>query len=206
MFKYLIIFLSFLLCIDAFTAFNCEGNNTKIARFSSTEVYNCPQLHHISFSNKFVQVQILQESMFVPVHYKSCKVKVYYLITYCGAYSYASMMKDGKGTIVEEIKASECAEIHKNLEYYKFGHTIADLKINTTSFSSFTAYGTVDSGGNCQGAAFTFDGINRDHSIMQVEIEISLWSGTAYYNSLSELVEFNAGKTCSSSGKCWLPD
>ena len=204
--KYFIILTQIIRLINSINVYDCRENTTMVSRIMASEVDACPRIEEDEINTERIKIQVLQTKLMLPVTYKACKVKYTSVITYCGAHCHASMTKDGLRTVVMEIKPTECENMHRFKEYNLYGHTISALKMNGSFHSVFTPYGRIDSDSNCQGSSFTVNGINRDHAVMQITIEIGLWTGTAYFNSIDGTIQFNGGKVCKENENCWLTE
>lgn len=140
----------------------------QLARLSLDDVAPCkyPQNTTVVANST---VQVLQTRRYAYTQVYQCLIVVRQLIFTCGAFSHASIAREGYRDYVHTVTADECKKIHEASEVLFKGHHLEVTKNSTTSMSLLIA-GSVDNDGNCEGVSYHDGG----HSYNGVTVTASI--------------------------------
>ena len=187
-----------------FTGYNCEDKQTNISIIDAFKVEDCKPINQTQIVQKNISIQIVQEKLFETIQIQHCYITKLSLISYCGTFSYASMVRNGLHRKILPINRQQCAELHKTQTFSYNGFLITETPLNGTKTVEITERGSVDFNGNCRGVSFQNEQGSFQNSIMITTLTITLEDYENIYSKNDQAVIFKDGSTCPiSNGMCF---
>ena len=156
-----------------FTVYNCEDKRTNISVIDAFKVEDCKPINQTQIIQKNISIQIIQEKLFETIHIQHCYITKMSLISYCGTFSHASMVRNGLNQKSLPITRQQCEELHKTQTFSYNGFLITETPLNGTKTVKITERGSVDFNGNCRGVSFQNEQGSFQDSIMITTLTIT---------------------------------
>lgn len=189
-------------------AYDCSSVTANITTIAIDKIRECSldtnDIHH-----KSLYVQILKEQEISTASYIECKVLKSSIITHCGMHSHASMTKNSL-SILEPVSISPgvCHDMYSSAMYVTpYNHRILNLKINSTTYTSLTELGVINSDSRCHGTAFTIDDTTYTDSVLTSHYSITVKKKSAVYYHMTAQMKFYDGTSCVyKAGNCIISE
>lgn len=186
--------------VTAMIAYDCASKEMNITSISLLDTEPCPPYRTESIVDN-IEVQVLQERETYNVHIYQCLIEIDYHVTYCGMHSHSSEVKNGWGTMIQDLTEDECKQMHRSNVAYVFGKTIQGVHRNSTLTTTINLAGTVNSEGKCTGGDLNL-GANHWSSVVGVaKVSIKLSDSTGIYRIADDTVVSRTGLSCKYSAR-----
>ena len=130
---------------------------------------------------------------------KHCSLTKLNLISYCGTFSYSSMVKNGLSKRVTSITRQQCDELHHSQTFNYNDFLIIEIPLNNTKTVEIKEMGSIEFEGNYDGASFSNEQDTNQNSIMITSLTITLEDYENICSLREQNVIFKDGSGVSSS-------
>lgn len=183
-------------------AYDCAGKELNITSLSLIETAPCPVYKTDSIYDD-LDVQILQERETYDLHIYQCLIEIDYHVTYCGMSSHSSEMKNGWGTLIQDLTSNECKRMHTDGIAQIYGKAIQGLKRNSSLTTTLTLAGTVTGDGSCTGGDLNLGPYHWSGVLGVGKVTIRLSDSEGVYRVADDTVVTKRGLSCKySNGAC----
>lgn len=194
------IFIFLIICAhiaDALIGFDCGGRHLNVTAVSLLDVGECDLEYHAPI-NADTYIQLLQLSDYNYAEVIQCKVEMSRTIYHCGMHSHVSIVYNGRADYVHESGYSQCLRMFQDGTItLGDANLITGLKVNKTSYRSFTLAGRIQADGSCKGTQYSDPYGTWDDVIVQAVARITLKSSYVPVKLNSGRIKLNSGTVCS---------
>jgi len=176
-------------------AYSCDNVEFQRKMFIG-DVLPCVQPNTTSGNSTAIYGAIIRTVTHDVISVVSCRVKVLTSICRCGMHSHCASPINGVTEDYFEMSRDDCIRSHRERRWTYGEFDFRDLVVNSTVRVAHTSKGTKAADGSCTGASFTFRGTSYDHSSLEQDFHISLYSYTAKLSVRTNEVILPGGVVC----------
>lgn len=181
-------------------AYDCVDPNVELSKVSLLGVEPCLDPRNSS-KEESKQIKLIQQRKYIQVHVYSCLVQVEQLVQHCGMFSHVSAVDEGYMSYIHKIGSDECKRIHldrnKMLGFHKLKNGLSvKVQSNTSTHTSATLVGTLNHKGECNGAKYSYNGVDYKDVIVTAQIIIKLRDYVAVAAIEENSLKLRNGATC----------
>lgn len=186
----------------AMIGYDCASKDLNVTTISLRDTEPCPDYQTTNVTDS-LEIQVLQERETYDVHVYQCLIELDYHVTHCGMHSHASEVEDGWGTVLLQLTANECKDIHKSRSVNVMGHKLIGLKRNATQTNSLVLAGGADRDGGCTRGSLNIGSRHWVDVYATAKVRIVLKDLTGIHRIIDDKVVIPGGISCKhSEGFC----
>ena len=185
--------------------YDCTDRSAQLTTYASKEVQPC-ETTASNLTTTNLHIQVLQMRIFEPVHIQHCMIKTLSIMQYCGLMSFTAAVENGISRNILTLTNQECRKIHTQGIFQYAGHTITQIKANSTRNIDLIEQGSVDKDGNCYGINLNTKQGNYKNVIVSTTLELSISDYISVYSTQRREIILSNGDACNTKeDSCFNP-